>query len=473
IQYAESNDLAGALQAFIRWDRRAASDPYYQLAVGFALERAGDLRALVRYQAALALDSDLMVAEQLLARLAVLELGSERSRPLVDSVARKLGDRAEARALRGLLWAVGSEDTEDAPERARISVREVDELPRPLRAVPYLLEAHQAVGLSQVRAHQSLERALELADSPQMAAAVGLFAIRTGDEPLAAQAARRSSFLAPGYARAGGIQLRAALLGGRIDEAERLSIQFGTSSVAALVSAAAAYERLELRRLKSALEMLGPLENPLDDTGLAAGAEMLASGVIPSATKLELMARPVVPWGELVATDAALDSGNFELAEKLMGKWSETHGPAYQLRIARLLRYRGKTEEALRKSQALVEAGFQTPPAVIEYLYALVESGAILKAAEALEQHKERLGPSAAWFSAILLVASGQPKVAQVKLATVPLPVEQTPLMLKALAARAIAAAKDVRARPYVAAMAKRAPRHPDIAAAVALLAAR
>ena len=46
--FMAEGDLAGGAAILSRWDTASGRDPYYQLAAGAVLERAGDLRAIER-----------------------------------------------------------------------------------------------------------------------------------------------------------------------------------------------------------------------------------------------------------------------------------------------------------------------------------------------------------------------------------------------------------------------------------------
>src|SRR5262249_42901358 len=50
--FLAEGDLAGAAAIMPKWDDRAKGDPLYHLAAGAMLERAGDVRAVGRYQQA-------------------------------------------------------------------------------------------------------------------------------------------------------------------------------------------------------------------------------------------------------------------------------------------------------------------------------------------------------------------------------------------------------------------------------------
>jgi hypothetical protein len=76
--YLVEGDLAGAAASLPKFDKDAGKDPFFQLTAGAVLERAGDRRCIERYEAARALDPKLVVADVLLARSVLLELGPRR-----------------------------------------------------------------------------------------------------------------------------------------------------------------------------------------------------------------------------------------------------------------------------------------------------------------------------------------------------------------------------------------------------------
>ncbi len=102
--FLAEGDLAGAAAIMPKWDERAKGDPIYHLAAGAMLERAGDVRAVGRYQQAFDLEPDLLIARVFHAELVTLELGVDTGKPVVREVAERLGDVPVARALLGLSW---------------------------------------------------------------------------------------------------------------------------------------------------------------------------------------------------------------------------------------------------------------------------------------------------------------------------------------------------------------------------------
>src|SRR5262249_5543731 len=149
------------------------------------------------------LDPKLAVADILLGRLALLELGKERATPVLESVKTKLGDHPSARALRALAWVVDPERGEEPPADARLSSDDATRLPAPLAAIPPMVEAARAVhGADREKLSASLDKAIGLADTPSLASGLGFLAIEAGDEQLARKAALRAVGFAALYPRA-------------------------------------------------------------------------------------------------------------------------------------------------------------------------------------------------------------------------------------------------------------------------------
>src|SRR5687768_7875957 len=139
--FLAEGDSAGAAALVARWDRKVGRDGLYALAAGSALERAGDARAIERFEAARSLDPKLVAADILLARLAVLEVGPAKARPVIEQLKKKIGDRVEVRALSALAWAVDPDRAKDPPSDAEVTAADREKLPAPLRAVPHIVEA--------------------------------------------------------------------------------------------------------------------------------------------------------------------------------------------------------------------------------------------------------------------------------------------------------------------------------------------
>jgi tetratricopeptide (TPR) repeat protein len=467
--FMAEGDLAGGAAILPRWDGASAHDPYYQLAAGAVLERAGDLRAVERYDAARQLDPDFIPAQMLLARLLLLEFGGERAKPVMETLRKKLGDAPITRALSALAWIVDPERPEALPDDAKLEASDAEKLPAPLSGVPAMVEAVQAMRAGDLpKVSHAIDSAVAGAMTPSLATGLGFLAIEAGDEQLARKAALRALQFSAVYPRARTLAARVALLGGRLDEAQKAIEELDpTAPDVAVVRGVVAYEALEPADLEGALRSIGEAAHTRQAyTALAAGPGVLTGSAFPSHEKLEAMATPATPWGELVATDAALGVGDLALANKIL---SRRHGdqlrPVHYLRLARLYRYQNKPDEALKAVLAARE-GSTTSAVLIESLYCYLKKEDTAGARNLVAKHPTVLGPLTAWLGVLVDVASKQKAQAAARTAKLDLPPAETPLALRILVARALVAAEDKRARPYVLALAKQVPKHPDVAQA-------
>jgi hypothetical protein len=465
-------DVAGAAAQLPKWDKEAGRDAYYQLAAGAVLERAGDRRAIERYEAARTLDPKLAACDILLGRLALLELGAERAGPVLDSVKSKLGDHPSARALRALAWVTNAERGAEPPADARLLPDDAARLPAPLAAVPPMVEAAQAVHAGdRDKLTRSLDRAIGLADTPSLAAGLGFLAIEAGEEQLARKAALRAVGFAALYPRARTLAARVALLGGRIDEAQKAIEQLEpTSADVAVVRAVAAYESLEPGDLDAALKVLGEGARAHAFSALALGSGILLGTKYPTPPERDALRDPSVPWGELVAIDAALDQGDLAAAETMLSARSgEALRPVHQLRLARLRRYQGKASEAVEASARALE-GNVTAAVLIERTFDLVRAEDLTGARTLIAKYPALLGPLGSWLSTYVDGSGGEKSdkaQAASRAAKLDLPPEGSALALRILVLRALVVAGDKRAKDYVKTLAHRAPKHPDVALAI------
>jgi tetratricopeptide (TPR) repeat protein len=467
--FMAEGDLAGGAAILSRWDTASARDPYYQLAAGAVLERAGDLRAVERYDAARQLDPEFIPAQLLLARLLLLEFGGERAKPVLEELRKKLGDAPITRALSALAWVVDPERSESLPDEAKLETGDAEKLPAPLSGVPAMVEAVQAMRAGDLaKVSRAIDSAVTGAMTPSLATGLGFLAIEAGDEQLARKAALRALQFAAVYPRARTLAARVALLGGRLDEAQKAIEELDPSAPdVAVVRGVVAYEALEPADLQEALRSLGELAHTRQAyTALAAGPGVLMGSAFPSSEKLEAMATPATPWGELVAADAALDVGDLALASKILSRrQGDALRPVHYLRLARLYRYQKKADEAL-KAAAAAREGSSTSALLIESLYAFLNKDDTAGARNLVAKHPTVLGPLTAWLGVLVDVANKQKAQAAARTAKLDLPPAETPLRLRILVARALVAAEDKRARPYVLALAKQVPKHPDVIAA-------
>lgn len=466
-------DLAGAAALLSQWDAKAGKDPVYQLAAGSVLERAGDLRAVERYEAAAALDPKSVFATMALARWVALELGAERAKPIVEKIAERLGDRAETRALRALVWAVDPDRPPRLPSNAETTAADRSKLPIPLKPIPSMIEALTALESGDLeRAGRAIKQGVSVSETPAMATHFGFLAIQGGNEELARAAALHALQLSALYARARVLAARVALLGGRLDEAQKAIEELDpTSADVAVVRAVVAYETLDKSGLDAALESLGDDRERAEFSGLMTASGVIDASSYPKVEALKDFSVPHVPWGEIVAFDAALDQGELELAAELASAWKNgSKRPVYRLRLARLYRYQGKAGEAMELARTALAEGTPTATALIEYVYASLAAEEPKAARDAVAKFPILLGPMSVWLNILIDVASGREADASVKAGKEEPPPDAAPLALRILVGRALSVSKDKRARGYLVSIFRRVPKHPDVVLALEAL---
>jgi predicted Zn-dependent protease len=464
-------DVAGGAALLVSGDKTSGTDAYYQLAAAAVLERAGDPRALERYAAAVQLAPELVPAELLHARLLLLEAGPDAARPVIEASRKRTGETPITRALSALSWVVAPNRPDELPAEAQLQPGDAEKLPAPLAAVPAMVDAARALNKQDLpAASKSIDSAIGLAMTPALAASLGFLAIEAGDEVVARKAALRALQFSGVYPKARTLAARVALLGGRIDEAQKAIEGLDPASAdVAVVRAVVAYESLESADLKGALEALGNSAVGSAFSALEAAAGVVSGSGFPTPAQIEELAAPEKPWGELVAIDAALETGNLLLAEKLLAKRSaETLRPVHLRRLARLRRLQGKLDEALQASAASAKGGMALP-LLLERVYELLAKDDVAVAKQLAATYPSLLGPLAGWVGVLTDVASKQAAAATVRLTKLELPPEESPLAVRVLVARALMASGDKRAKPYLALQLKKLPKNPDLLAAAAI----
>jgi len=463
-------DVAGGAALLVKGDETSAKDPYYQLAAGAVLERAGDPRAVERYQAAVKLAPELAPAQMLLARLLLLEGGAEAAKPVIDSLHSK-GETPVTRALSALSWVVSANRADELPADAQLQPGDAEKLPAPLAAVPAMVDAAKALNKQDLpAASKAIDSAINLAMTPALAAGLGFLAIEAGDEVVARKAALRALQFSGVYPRARTLAARVALLGGRIDEAQKAIEGLEPASAdVAVVRAVVAYESLEIADLKGALEALGNSAVGSAFSALEAAPGVVSGAEFPKPELLEEMAAPEKPWGELIAVDAAIESGNLALADKILSKRSvETLRPVHLRRLARLRRLQGKLDDALKASAASADGGMALP-LLLERVYELLAKDDVTGAKQLAAKYPALLGPLSGWVGVLTDAAGKQAASATVRLTKLDLPPEEAPLAVRILVARALQVGHDKRAKPYLAIQLKKLPKNPDLLAAATL----
>jgi hypothetical protein len=474
-------DTGGAAGLMPKWDGPAAKEPLYQVITGATLARAGDPHAAERYQAAVALAPDMVVAEMLLVRATAIDGDPVKAADLAKQFRTKHPDRAEGAVLVGLAWARDPARGEQAPPEVAEAIAHGADLPLPLLAVPHALAAILAVDKHATpEAKAEIEKGLAVADDPGMATWLGSIALETRDEPLVRKAALLAVTFSAVYAPARVLAGRIALLGGRLDEALKATEDLDpTSPDVAIVRAAAAYERVDADGVGRALETV-PVETrklPLF-TALNGAADVLLGHeadtwpAADAAAKLLEMSRDDAPWSDLVAMDVALDLGLTDVADKIMADWKGTEDkPLKAARLSRLARYGNHLEEADHYSRTAIEAGTVTPRVLIERVLVLVAKNHAAEVGPLLGRYPLVLGPASSWLSAYALASTGKLDEARGRTAQLDFPPPLAPLPFRVMAAVSLAAMKDKkRADPAVRSLLAAGSADPDLLAAAASL---
>ena len=465
--YLVEGDVAGAAAFLPKWDKRAGDDAHYQLMAGVVLEQAGDARALERYQLAKKLEPKAAVFDLFLARAALMQTGSEASKAIVNAAVRNLGDRPASRALRGLAWALDSGRTPKPPGDAIVTAEQAKQLPVPLQFVPPVVSALIARGEGKSKEQSaSLKRALSVSTNPGIATWIGFLAIAAGDEKLGRRAALRALKYNAAYPRARALAARVALVGGRLEEAKKAIEQLDPRSPEVLVvRAVVAYETGDASELKAAVGALDPAVAKLAPfAGLTAAGGVVSGAKYPAKEALQTMASPTVPWGEIIAIDSALDSGDLEFAATLLTPSAQSARPVFEVRRARMLRYQSKLDEAAKALQAAGSGGAKMPARLLlERIYWSVASKKYKDARDLLAKYPSTLGPMSEWVKVLVDASAGQVAQANVKAAQLEPPSPAAPLVLRVLGGRALAAAGDRRGKGYVGSLMGAAPKHPDV----------
>jgi tetratricopeptide (TPR) repeat protein len=471
-------DTAGAAAVLPRWDGPAATDAWYQLVAGAALERAGDAHARDRYATAAKLDPHLVVAEVGLARVTAIEGDAQEAMRQAKALRVELPDRAEPVALVALAWGRDPRRDEEPvpPEVGEVRER-ADELPSGLKFVPPAVAALRAIDNRAIdEARTEVQKGLAVADSPGAAVWLGAIALPLGDEALARKAALSALQLSAAYEPARALAARVALLGGRLDEALKATEDLDpTSPDVAVVRAASAYERLDADGAARGLEALSPEARKLPFVAaLALGPDALAGrAALDGAKLLTLAHNDDAPWSNLVALDVALDQGDLNTADKIAvgwGKESEAQ-PLRALRLARLARYEGRLDAADALSKTALDSGTVTPRILIERAFTLVARNRAAEVGPLLAKFPLVLGPLATWLSAYSTASNGGIEAAKGKAASLDPPPATAPLEARVVAAAAFGAMKDRRrGGDYVRETLGSGSLHPDLVTAALAL---
>lgn len=453
-------DTAGAAIAIAKWDAAAQEDAWFQLVAGATFERAGDPRAIERYSAAVKLDPELIVAQYLLTRATAVDGDPRRANELAKEFKLRYPTRPEGPALVVLAWTRDQVRGEE-PSEVREVTEKGDELPVGLRSVPHAARALLALHKGSIEeARPALQRGLDRADTPGMAAWLGTIALATGDEGLARKAALAAVSFSAVYPPARALAARVALLGGRLDEALKAVEDLPRSSIdVEIVTAGVAYERLDVGQMDEAFyaatagvhggggKNSGPLEEQKSPRTPVMRGLYLLRGDLGNlgAERAKEMASDDAPWADLVAMDWALDSGDLDLAKKIADGWRGEPRSMRAVRLARLARYDGRLEDADRLSKGALETGTVTMRVLTERVFTLV---ALKRDADALALFKTYPnvgGPLAKWLRAYATAAHGKVDDARAIVAQEDPPPAAAAMPARIIAASAYAAMKDVK----------------------------
>jgi tetratricopeptide (TPR) repeat protein len=463
--FVAQGDTAGAAALVPQWDERAKQDPYFQLLAGVALERAGDLRAIERFQLAVNLDQELVPAQVMLARAVALEGDRGKGLDLARSFRTKWPDRPEGSALVALAWARDPARGALPPEAALAKTHR-DELPMALKAVPNAIEALQAIEKSApAEAKSAVERGLTTANTPGVATWLGTLALEAGDDALARRAALQAVAHSAIYPNARVLAARVALAGGRIDEALNAITELDTSMPeVAIVRAAVAYERLDADGLSLAMDSLAPgVRARPEMAALARASDVLRGTSGLDAGKLRALATPETAWGDVIAFDAALDTGTLIVAKELLDHFQDAKDrPPYALRLARYYRYTDKAADAEVLSRTAL--GLPTPRAIVERVLILLATDKGDEARSLVAKDALILGPMASWVLAYIDAVGPRAGEARAKALLLEPPGPSTPLFWRVLTALAMADLGDKRrGTDMVRQLAKLLPKNPDV----------
>jgi tetratricopeptide (TPR) repeat protein len=461
-------DLPGAGQLISEWDERARDEPLYQLLAGAVLERAGNPDALARFIRAISLQPDLKLAHLMAARLAAVQLDLGAAKPHLELAYGRLGPGPATQILKGLEWAVSP--VGDSPAPALPGAEAARDMPDFLRATASAVVAVQAARLGQLpEANAAFALALGPTTTPVMAAWLGYQALQAGDLEMARSAALKALQLSAQHKHSLALSARIALAEGRLADAAAAVRGLDTRAEdAVLIEAVSAYENLQagdLKRLVSGLP--GAQTENLAWRALGQGENVILGQDRSTPESRERWSEQSQIWGGLIAADLALDRGQLDQVEALANARGWDGGiAAYAQRLMRLRRYRGQFEAALDLAPPLLDQRQATPRGVAEVVLAFVDAGRATGAQSALEQAENAAGAFTPWLQALVESARGRQTSALRALKPLLLPGRTEPLLLRAVALRALALAKDRRAKTYYAELARRYPTQPDVLAA-------
>jgi hypothetical protein len=401
----------------------------------------------------------------MLARAVILEGDRLKGLELVRHIRSKWPNRAETSALSALAWA-RDPARGAAPLEAEQTKAHRDELPVALRAVPNAVEALQSMEKSALMdGKAAIVRALTSATTPAVATWLGSLALQMGDDALARRAALQAVAYSAIYPQARVLAARVALAGGRLDEALNAVAELdATLPDVAIVRASVAYERLDPEGVALALDTLTPEARTRPEmAALVKAVDVVRGNVVLDPTVLRAIASPEIAWGDVIAIDAALDSGNLTIANELIDRFRDAKDrPPRALRVARHLRYTERAADA--DAPSAIAASQPTARSVVERILVLLATNKGEDARAFVAKNAQVLGPMASWV--LCYIDADGPRLAEsrAKAALLEPPAPSAPLLWRVITALAMGDLGDKkRGGPYVKALLHSFPKNPDV----------
>jgi len=439
-------------------------DALFNLALAVMAERRGDPAAQELLRTALAVEPRLRPASVRLARWLILHGDAIEARKVVDTLPEGDPSRKALDALAATKsWLMERKAGTKPPGEPAVITAEI---PRSLHAifsaVKLVSDAEDAAekrattGKSNPEAQAQLKRAIDEAESPALALLFGDIALARGDEAMAFAAASRTLTLTPGSREALTMLGRASVSLGKLDQLDAMLEKLPSESTIQL-RAFSAYEQGKTDALTKLAQGLTDQTDPGGAVRVRLTRVRGTAPIPPDAIERLLAADPV--GGDLCAVDALLDAGEMEKARVIVDGWGDgALNPLRAPRVARLLRYEGKSREAV----SALGAATQSKAVLVERILLGADSTADREQTLALID--ERLGTDRTFWNAYVLAKNGDGDKAKALLEAASPPSFDTPLSSRVAAALAHGEVQDAgRGEPIARVLLESFPKNPDV----------
>jgi len=424
------------------------SDAYYLLAAGVALGQRGNDECISRFRSAIGSEPGLHLAETYLVRAMILygnRTEAERRLKLLDPSGAHQ-DRVDA--LEALIWL--HRKAEGATNKPAPSVANDADVPFSMAWIPaglaYLAEPEE----TSRRGH--LRRSIDAIETPSESAIMAALAVSREDGELALSAAKKATatWASPDALRVLG---HAAVLS---SDLEALAVE-AKGPIALELAAVSAYERGDSLSLRKIAKEAGA------PPGVRLRVERLFDMRPLVDSDLSTLRNPKTVGGNLVALDALLDAGNLVAARELVDAWPKGGRSTLRAhRRARLLRYEGETEAAIKA----IESAGESPPAIMERVLLAAE---VPRRASAIIQSSDfKKLSEGGYLNAYLVAHSGSRQGAAILLAREKPPSKDDSLSMHIAAALAHGAMRNTKAKESAQKLLDAFPNNPDIRKAAA-----